>query len=148
MRANRRSFLVVLAVIVGLILIAPAPRVVAAPQGTVNYAVHITIAPAWFDPADNPGQITPFVIQYALHDALIKPMPQGLATPSLAESWSVSKDGRVYEFVLRKNVVFHNGDPLTAEDVKFSFERYRGAGAKLLKEKVEAVTVVDRKSVV
>ena len=47
--------------------------------------------------------------------------------PSLAESWTVSKDGLVYEFVLRKGVKFHNGEPVTAEDVKFSFERYRGA---------------------
>ena len=62
--------------------------------------------------------------------------------PSLAESWTVSPDGLVYEFVLRSGVVFHNGDPLTAEDVKFSFERYRGAAAKLLKEKVAAVEIV------
>jgi len=121
---------------------APA-RSAAAPKGTVTYAVHITIAPAWFDPADNPGQITPFIIQYALHDALIKPMPAGMTTPSLAESWTASKDGRVYEFVLRKNAVFHNGDSLTTEDVKFSFERYRGAAATLLEDKVEAVTIGD-----
>ena len=143
MRLNRRPLLTALTVVLALTLTAPAPRPEAAPAGTVTYAVHITIAPAWFDPADNPGQITPFLIQYALHDAMIKPMPQGMTTPSLAESWSASKDGRVYEFVLRKNVVFHNGDPMTAEDVKFSFERYRGAAAKLLKEKVEAVTIVD-----
>lgn len=142
MRATRRCFPGSLAATLALFLIAPAPSA-AAPQGTVTYAVHITIAPAWFDPADNPGQITPFLIQYALHDAMIKPMPQGMMTPSLAESWSASKDGRVYEFVLRKNVVFHNGDPLTAEDVKFSFERYRGAGAKLLKDKVEAIEIPD-----
>jgi peptide/nickel transport system substrate-binding protein len=49
----------------------------------------------------------------------------------------------VYEFVLRKNVRFHNGEVMTADDVKFSFERYRGAGAKLLKERVAAVDVVD-----
>jgi peptide/nickel transport system substrate-binding protein len=122
--------------------VGPAPST-AAPRGAVTYAVHITIAPAWFDPADNPGQITPFLVQYALHDAMIKPMPEGMMTPSLAQSWSASKDGRVYEFVLRKNVVFHNGAPVTAEDVKFSFERYRGAGAKILKEKVEAITIVD-----
>jgi len=42
---------------------------------------------------------------------------------SLAESWSASADGLVYEFVLRKGVRFHNGDPVTAEDVKFSFDR-------------------------
>ena len=142
MRANRRSCLGCLVLVLALVLLAPAPSP-AAPQGTVTYAVHITIAPAWFDPGDNPGQITPFIIQYALHDAMIKPMPAGMMTPSLAESWTASKDGRVYEFVLRKNVVFHNGDPMTAEDVKFSFERYKGAGAKLLKEKIEAVTIVD-----
>jgi peptide/nickel transport system substrate-binding protein len=142
MRANRRCFLGCIVLVLALVLMTPAASP-AAPQGTVTYAVHITIAPAWFDPADNPGQITPFIIQYALHDAVIKPMPAGMMTPSLAESWTASKDGRVYEFVLRKNVVFHNGDPMTAEDVKFSFERYRGAGAKLMKEKVEAVTIVD-----
>jgi peptide/nickel transport system substrate-binding protein len=142
MKPNRRCFLGSVTLTLGLLLAAPTPSA-AAPQGTVTYAVHITIAPAWFDPADNPGQITPFIIQYALHDALIKPMPAGMMTPSLAESWKASKDGLVYDFVLRKNVVFHNGDPMTAEDVKFSFERYRGAGAKLLKEKVEAVTIVN-----
>ena len=119
------------------------PAAWGAPQGTLTYAVHVTIAPVWFDPGDVPGIITPFMVLYAVHDALVKPMPQGLLTPSLAESWSVSKDGRVYEFVLRKGVTFHNGDPLTAEDVKFSFERYKGAAAKLLKEKVEAVQIVD-----
>jgi peptide/nickel transport system substrate-binding protein len=142
MRANRRCFPGCLVLLLAVVLVAPA-RSPAAPQGTVTYAVHITIAPAWFDPADNPGQITPFIIQYALHDAIIKPMPAGMMTPSLAESWTMSKDGRVYDFMLRKNVVFHNGDPMTAEDVKFSFERYRGAGAKILKEKVEAISIVN-----
>ena len=69
------------------------------------------------------------VIDYALHDALVKPMPGNPAAPSLAEAWRVSPDGLVYEFALRRGVVFHNGDTMTAEDVKFSFERYRGAAA-------------------
>jgi len=63
--------------------------------------------------------------------------------PSLAESWSVSKDGLVYEFVLRKGVRFHNGDPVTGEDVKFSLERYKGAAAGTLKARVAGVEVVD-----
>jgi peptide/nickel transport system substrate-binding protein len=70
-------------------------------------------------------------------------MPGGISTPSLAESWTLAKDGVTYEFVLRKNAKFHNGDPVTAEDVKFTFERYRGASAALLKAKVAAVEVVD-----
>ena len=63
--------------------------------------------------------------------------------PSLAESWTESKDGLTYEFVLRKGVKFHNGESVTAEDVKFSFERYSGASAGLLKAKVARVEVVD-----
>jgi peptide/nickel transport system substrate-binding protein len=69
-------------------------------------------------------------------------MPAGISTPSLAESWTASKDGLTYEFALRKNAKFHNGDPVTAEDVKFSFERYKGASAKVLKDKVKDVQVV------
>jgi peptide/nickel transport system substrate-binding protein len=70
-------------------------------------------------------------------------MPSSLNAPSLAESWTMSRDGRMWEFVLRKGTRFHNGDPVTAEDVKFSFERYKGAAAPLLKEKVREVQVVD-----
>jgi len=69
-------------------------------------------------------------------------MPGNIMTPSLAESWTVSKDGLTYEFVIRKNARFHNGDPVTADDVKFTFERYKGAGGKLLKDKVKEVQVV------
>ena len=71
------------------------------------------------------------MILYALHDALVKPMPENLNAPGLAESWSVSRDGRTWEFVLPKGARFHNGDPVTAEDVKFSFGRYKGARAPL-----------------
>jgi peptide/nickel transport system substrate-binding protein len=70
-------------------------------------------------------------------------MPAGDNTPSLAESWTVSKDGLSYEFVLRKGVKFHNGDTVTADDVKFSFDRYRGAAARLLKERVREIQIVD-----
>jgi peptide/nickel transport system substrate-binding protein len=103
----------------------------------------VSLAPSWFDPAETSGIITPFRVLYGLHDALVKPMPGGTMTPSLAESWSVSPDGLVYEFVLRKGVRFHNGEPVTATDVKFSFERYRGAASKALKEAVAAVETPD-----
>ncbi len=122
---------------------AAAPGRAAAAERQLTWAVHITLAPTWFDPAETPGIITPFMVLYALHDALVKPMPGKPMTPSLAESWTASKDGLVYEFVLRKNVRFHDGDVMTAEDVKYSFERYRGASAALLKSKVAKVEVVD-----
>jgi peptide/nickel transport system substrate-binding protein len=125
------------------ILVGVAPPASAAPEGTMTWGVHITLASRWLDPAETEGIITPFMVLYALHDALVKPMPSGLNTPSLAESWTQSKDGLTYEFVLRKGVKFHNGEPVTATDVKFSFDRYKGSGAKLLKERVRDVEIVD-----
>ena len=115
----------------------------AAPEGQLTWGVHISLAPTWFDPAETSGIITPFMVLYALHDSLVKAMPGNGMAPSLAESWSVSPDGLVYDFVLRKGVKFHNGDPVTAEDVKFSFERYRGAAYKPLKESVATVEIAD-----
>ena len=115
----------------------------AAPEGTLTWGLHVTLAPRWLDPSDTEAFINPFMVLYAVHDALVKPMPGGENTPSLAESWTVSKDGLAYEFVLRKGAKFHNGDPVTADDVKFSFERYKGAAAKLLKDRVREVEIVD-----
>ncbi len=135
--------LVVLAVAVVVLVAGFAASVGAAPEGEVTWAVHVSLAPAWFDPAETPAVITPFMMLYALHDALVKPMPGNPMTPSLAESWSVSRDGLAYDFVLRKGVKFHNGDPVTAEDVKFSLERYRGGAASTLKARVAGVEVVD-----
>src|SRR5437870_3806457 len=126
------------------VLVARAPAPAAAPaEGQLTWAVAVALAPSWFDPAEATGLLTPFVILYALHDALVKPMPGKPMAPSLAESWSVSPDGLTYEFVLRQGVRFHNGDPLTADDVKFSFERYRGVSAKLMKDRVRQIQVVD-----
>ena len=130
-------------IVLGSRLAAPA----LAAEGQVTFAATVSIAPTWFDPAETPGVITPFLTLYALHDALVKPMPGNPFAPGLAESWTVAKDGLSYEFVLRKNVRFHNGDPLTADDVKFSFERYKGGGAATLKARVAAVEIVDAQRV-
>jgi len=115
----------------------------ATPEGQVTWGVHTSLAPTWFDPAETPGIITPFMMLYALHDALVKPMPEGPLTPSLAESWSVAEDGLSVEFVLRQNAKFQNGEPVTSEDVKYSFERYRGTGQEMLKERVAEVETPD-----
>src|SRR5213594_716979 len=115
----------------------------AGPEGTLTIARTESTAARWFDPAEMDGGLTGFFYFYALHDALVKPLPGNALAPCLAESWSVSPDGLTYEFVLRRGVRFHNGDPLTAEDVKFSFERYRGAAAKMLKDRVTSVDIAD-----
>ena len=131
------------ALLVGLAMLAPAAPVAAAPEGQMTWATHFSLAPTWFDPAETSGIITPFVVLYAMHDAMLKPLPGNHMGPSLAESWTASPDGLTIEFVLRKGVRFHNGDPVTAEDVKFSFERYRGASHRMLKERVTAVETPD-----
>lgn len=113
------------------------------PAGELNWAWHVTMAPSWFDPAKAPAQITPFLILYAVHDSLVRALPGARQGNSLAKSWTESPDGLVYEFILRQGLRFHNGDPFTAEDVKFSFERYKGTGAKEFQAKVASVEVVD-----
>jgi peptide/nickel transport system substrate-binding protein len=115
----------------------------AEPAGKVTMAFHVTLSPSWLDPSTAPPQITPFGVLYALHDALVRPYPGHKMGPSLAESWHESADGRVYEFKLRPGLEFHNGDPVTTEDVKFSFERYKGASAAILKSHVAEVEIVD-----
>src|SRR5262249_204323 len=137
---STRLAIVLVAILGAPGLVTPA---LAAPQGEMTWAIHVSLAPAWFDPAETPSVIPPFMILYALHDALVKPMPGNPMAPSLAESWSVSKDGLAYEFVLRKGVKFHNGEGVTADDVKFSLERYRGGASSTLKERVAGVDVVD-----
>jgi peptide/nickel transport system substrate-binding protein len=134
---------------VGIVLLMAAgwPLVAegaAEPRGQMVLAVDFSIAPTWFDPAETPAVGTPYIFLYALHDALIKPLPGNAMAPCLAESWRESADGLTYEFKLRQGVTFHNGDPFTAQDVKFSFERYKGASANIFREKVKEVEVVDR----
>src|SRR3989454_3040270 len=129
--------------ILALLLLGWTAPLHAAPEGTMTWGLHVTLAARWLDPAETEALITPFMVLYAIHDALVKPMPGNNNTPSLAESWTASKDGLTYEFVIRRGVKFHNGEPVTAADVKFSFERYRGASAKLLKDRVREVQIVD-----
>jgi len=116
-------------------------------EGQITIAFDAAIASSFLDPAETVGLATPFAFLYALHDALIKPLPGNDMAPCLAESWRESPDGLTYEFKLRQGVRFHNGDPVGADDVRFSFLRYRGVSAKLLHERVKQVDVVDAQTV-
>ena len=127
-----------------LLLVArAAPCPAQTPAGEVAVSFHVTVAPSWFDPSAAPPQITPFGVLYAIHDALVRPLPRQKIGNSLAESWTESRDGLTYEFKVRRGLTFHNGDPLTAEDVRFSFERYQGAGAREFRTRVRQLEVVD-----
>src|SRR5262245_44606679 len=115
----------------------------AQPGGQLTLGVHVSLAPTWFDPAETAATAIPFMVMYSLHDAMAKAMPGQPQAPSLAESWTASEDALTYEFVLRTGAKFHNGDDVTAEDVKFSFERYRGMSQQMLQERVAAVETPD-----
>ena len=144
-RISRRELLALSAL--GLIAGVPGLARAAGPQGQLTWGVHVSLAPTWFDPAETSGIITPYMMLYALHDAMVKPMPGKLLAPSLAESWSAAEDGLSYDFVLRDNVKFHNGEPVVAEDVKFSFERYRGASHQMMRSQIASVEALDRRRV-
>ncbi len=132
----------------GLSLLTGTPRIaVAAASDQLTWGVHVSLAPTWFEPAEASGIITPFMVLYALHDAMVKPMPDKALAPSLAELVTAAEDGRSYDFVLREGAKFHNGEPVTAEDVKFSFERYRGVAHDLLQTRVAAVETPDPRHV-
>src|SRR5438477_4785138 len=138
---TRRDLLAVTAA--GLVAGAPGLARAAGPQGQLTWGIHVSLAPGWFDPAETQGIITPYMVLYALHDSMVKALPGKQQAPCLAESWSASEDGLTHDFVIRKGAKFHNGEPVTAEDVKFSFERYRGTSHDLMKERVAAVEIPD-----
>ena len=127
----------------GMLTFGPAPAQAAPPAGVLKQAIHWGLSADWLDPATNAGLVPSQITLYLFHDALLKPMPDGTYSPCLAESWTISPDSKVYEFKLRQGVKFHNGDPMTAEDVIFSFQRYKAAQAKIIQGKTEKAEAVN-----
>ena len=129
--------------LLAMLAFGPAPAQAAPPAGVLKQAIHWGLSADWLDPATNAGLVPSQITLYLFHDALLKPMPDGTYSPCLAESWTVSPDSKVYEFKLRKGVKFHNGDVMTAEDVVFSFQRYKAAQAKIIQGKTEKIEAVN-----
>ncbi|HEX2171364.1 MAG TPA: ABC transporter substrate-binding protein [Dehalococcoidia bacterium] len=117
------------------------------PAGRLIYVWNVGIVPAWFDPQENGQLITPYGFQYALHDALVKHLPGQPFAPSLAESYEIAPDYTSATFKLREGIKFHDGQPVTPQDVKYTFENYRGANARLLKDKTASIETPDARTV-
>jgi peptide/nickel transport system substrate-binding protein len=121
----RRLWLLGILTVTALLLV-PAPPVTAAPEGTLTVAVATFGNERWLPH-----------LYVGAEDVVLKPMFENLLTrdakgelaPMLAEKWKVADGGRTWTFHLRKNVTFHNGEPLTAEDVKFTFESVAKEGS-------------------
>jgi peptide/nickel transport system substrate-binding protein len=140
---------------VALILIAAASTVIpfsspagAAAKGKLVLAWHAGFASRWVDPQEHDGTATPDNFFTAIHDALIKNQGTELYDHlALAEHFTVAPDAKSATFTLRKGIKFHNGDPVTPQDVKFSYENYRGAKADVFKKKTERIDIVDDRTI-
>jgi len=137
------SPIVIVLAILGILHLSPPGICAAPPQGVLKEAIHWALSADWFDPSLGPPGTLGYLPLQFFHDALVKPMPEGIYTPCLAESYSVSQDSKIYEFKLRQGVKFHNGDTMTAEDVVFSYWRYKGRQAKFTHENTEKVEIVN-----
>jgi peptide/nickel transport system substrate-binding protein len=115
--------------------IEPTPGV---PRGALTIAQHFALDPTWLDPQDHIVALTQQHYDYLVHDALIKTMPQGLLTYSLAEQAEATEDFTKVAFRLRQGLKYHDGQPLTTADVAWSYQNYRGVNAKLFKDKLDS----------
>jgi peptide/nickel transport system substrate-binding protein len=107
-----------------LILALGSLALAAGPKGTIVYCSDSSSwgAKAAYDPHTRQG--APGVVLTSLvWDSLITEDEKGAFQPALADSWKLADDASTVDFTLHKGVTFHNGDPFTAKDVKFSLER-------------------------
>src|SRR5262245_31609447 len=119
-----------------------------AAKGKIVLAWHAGLASRWLDPQEHDGTATPDNFLTAIHDALIKNQGTELYNhPALAEHFTVAADSKSATFTLRKGIKFQNGEPVTPQDVKFSYENYRGAKADVFKKKTERVEIVDDRTI-
>ena len=116
----------------------------------------ITVAyredPGSLDPASSMPSSPTWFLYYQVYERLVKANPNDPNTvqPVLATSWSVSEDGKEWIFNLRKGVTFHDGSPMTAEDVKYSFDRLLAINlgpASWFADIIQEVVVVDEHTV-
>ena len=117
------------------------------PKGTLTIGQHFALDPGWLDPLEHSYALTQGTYDYLVHDALIKPMPQGEVTYSLAEQAEMTADFRRAAFRLRPGLKFHDGQPLTTADVKWTYENYKGAYAKLFRDKLEHIQIIDDRTI-
>jgi peptide/nickel transport system substrate-binding protein len=96
------------------------PEVAAVYGGTLRVALEGE--PPGLDPTTNPSAIIDRVMYNNLFEGLVKFDRDGRIVPGLARSWDISKDGKVYAFHLERGVKFHNGQPFTAADVKYTLD--------------------------
>ncbi|MCY4364795.1 MAG: ABC transporter substrate-binding protein [Chloroflexi bacterium] len=117
-------------------------------EGEMVLAYHTALSPKWLDPQVAPASRTPYsAFLQAVFDPLIGAMPNGRFVYLLAEDLEMTDDFKKATFRLREGITFHNGEPVTTEDVKFSYENYSGANADIYQDKTERIEIVDERTI-
>jgi len=113
------------------------------PEGKMTLAWHTNIAARWLDPQQHDGTATPDNFINALHDGLIKnSRDQKFDHLALAEKYQFAEDAKSCTFTLRAGLKFHDGSPVTPQDVKWSYEHYHGAWKDVLQKKTQGIETV------
>src|SRR5215813_2102317 len=119
-----------------------------APSGSMVLAWHTNIAPRWLDPLQHDGSATPDNFLMVVHDALIKNYKEQLYDHlALADRFDFAEDARSATFRLREGIKFHDGTPVTPDDVKWTYEHYHGAWAQVLHDETDRVKIFDKRTV-
>ena len=117
-------------------------------EGEMVLAYHTALSPKWSDPQVAPASRTPYsAFLQNVFDPLIGAMPNGRFVYLLAEDLEMTDDFMKATFRLREGITFHNGEPVTTEDVKFSYENYSGANADIYQEKTDRIEIVDERTI-
>ena len=116
-----------------------------------DLTIAIQLEPPHLDPTSSAAGAIDSVLYSNVFEGLTRFASDGSVIPGLAESWDVSADGKTYIFHLHPGVKFHDGTPMSGEDVKFSLDRARAADSvnaqKALFAGISDVTVLDKNTV-
>jgi len=119
----------------------------AALAARTDLVLGIPLEPPHLDPTAGAAAAIDEVLYANVFEGLTRIGPNGEVQPDLAESWTISDDGKVYTFKLHTGVKFHDGTDFDANDVKFSLDRARAADSvnaqKALFAAIDSVDVVD-----
>ncbi len=150
MRLQRRSLTLVL---LGALALAGAGLDAQAQGRKDSLVLGMVLEPPGLDPTTAPAAAIGEIVHYNILEGLTKINVDGSVTPLLAESWSVSPDGKAYTFKLKKGIRFQDGEPFDSGAVKFSFERAKADGStnkakKAVFDNISSISTPDAHTVI